>query len=230
MIQKGEGDNLLFAHGYLSCKESFYYQIEYFSKFYKVTAFDFPAFGKSRAPDGAWAVSDYAAWLKKFIIAENLRGCAAVAHSFGARVAFKLFSAEPELCSRLVITGGAGIVKPRSGAYLRKVRRYRLCKKFFPKFAERHFGSREFRSLSPVMRESYKKIVNEDLRQCAALIKCPTLLIYGSEDTVTPLNEEGKIFNDIIKDSRLYAIAGGHFCFSQYPEIFNREVHGFLTG
>lgn len=228
VTQCGEGGDLLFLHGYLSCKESFYYQIKYFSKYYKVTAADFPAFGKSAPIDYAWSVSDYADWLEKFMLAIGLKNCAVAAHSFGARVAFKLFSRKPELCSKLVITGGAGIVKPRSKAYIRRVKRYRLCKKLFPRFAERHFGSREYRSLSPVMKQSYKKIVNEDLRQCAAGISCPVLLIYGKDDEVTPVGEEGKIFNAIIKNSRLKVSEGGHFCFSQYPEAFNREMHGFL--
>ncbi len=229
VTQRGEGDNLLFLHGYLSCKESFYYQTEYFSKYYKVTAPDFPAFGKSAAIESAWGVGDYALWLKKFMRSQNLSGCSVVAHSFGARVAFKLFSQEPQLCKKLVITGGAGLVKPRSKAYIRRVRRYRLCKKLFPKFAERRFGSREYRSLSPLMKESYKKIVNEDLRDCAALISCPTLLVYGRLDTVTPSGEEGKIFNTLIKNSRFQLMDGGHFCFSENPDSFNREVHGFLT-
>ena len=37
----------MFLHGYLSSKESFYRQIEYFSRFYRVTAVDFIGFGKS---------------------------------------------------------------------------------------------------------------------------------------------------------------------------------------
>ena len=40
-IQKGTGRDLVFFHGYLSSKESFTAQIEYFSRFYRVTAFRF---------------------------------------------------------------------------------------------------------------------------------------------------------------------------------------------
>ena len=46
-LQKGNGENLLFLHGYLSNKESFSAQIAYFSKFYRVTAVDFLGFGQS---------------------------------------------------------------------------------------------------------------------------------------------------------------------------------------
>ncbi|HBN13253.1 MAG TPA: alpha/beta hydrolase, partial [Clostridiales bacterium] len=44
-------------HGYMSCKESFYYQIEYLSKSFKVTAPDLPGFGASAPLTAAWSVS-----------------------------------------------------------------------------------------------------------------------------------------------------------------------------
>lgn len=219
----------MFLHGYLSNKESFYYQIKYFSKFYRVTAPDFPCFGKSEPADGAWSVGDYADWLEKFIEKCGLKKPHIVAHSFGARVAIKLLSDRGSLGDKLVLTGGAGIVKPRSPQYIRRVNAYRRVKKFFPKFAEKHFGSKEFRSLPPLMKESYKKIVNEDLRGCAEKIKNRTLLIYGEDDEVTPPTEEGLIFEKLIENSTLEVICGGHFCFSEHPVIFNAKLTEFLN-
>lgn len=207
---------MLFLHGYLSNKESFYYQTEYLSRAgYKTVAPDMPAFGASAPISTAWSVGDYADWLKKFIDASGLYGADIVAHSFGARVIFKLLAEDGGYANKLIITGGAGLVKPRSPAYMRQVKRYRRIKKLFPRYAEKHFGSVEYRTLSPVMKESYKKIVNEDLRGCAAKIKNPTLLIYGNGDTTTPAEEEGKIFNSLIAGSRLEVIDGTHFCFSE---------------
>lgn len=187
-----------------------------------------PSFGSSAQIDCAWSVDDYAQWLFDFVKAQKLDYPHIIAHSFGARVAFKALSRR-NFADRLIITGGAGLVKPRSPAYMRKVRRYRAVKKLFPGFAERHFGSEEYRSLSPVMRESYKKIVNEDLRGCASSINNKTLLIYGESDFVTPKEEEGEIFNSLIKGSRLEVICGGHFCFSENPQSFNSLCLAFLT-
>ncbi len=152
-----------------------------------------------------------------------------MAHSFGARVAIKLLSEEGKIADRLIITGGAGIVKPRTKKYLRRVKTYRAVKKVFPKFAEKHFGSKEYRSLSPVQKESYKKIVNEDLREYAPRIGNKTCLIYGADDKTTPFEEEGKIFYSLIEGSRLYRVRGGHFCFSEYPDEFNAIALKFLT-
>lgn len=215
-------------HGYASRKESFFYQAEYFCREFKVTAPDFLGFGASSQLSSAWSVGDYASWLRDFIIAAKLERPHIVAHSFGARVAIKLLAGDSELCDKLIITGGAGLVKERSAQYIRQVKRYRRVKKLFPAYAERKFGSEEYRTLSPLMRESYKKIVNEDLRADAARIKNKTLLIYGESDTVTPVSEEGAVFNGLISGSELYTMKGGHFCFCEYPDVFNEKVEKFL--
>lgn len=187
-----------------------------------------PGFGASAPITRAWSVGDYADWLKKFIVANNLQGADVVAHSFGARVAFKLFSDCGNLARKLLITGGAGLVKERSPAYMRQVKRYRRVKKLFPRYAEKHFGSEEYRTLTPVMKESYKLIVNEDLRGCAAKIRNDCLLVYGAGDTTTPPAEEGATFNGLIANSRLETINGGHFCFSENAEAFNSLMMDFF--
>ena len=228
-IKRGSGEKIVLLHGYLSQKESFYYQIEYLSGYFEVIAPDMPGFGASPPISSAWSVGDYAEWFSAFLKAQKAIQVHILAHSFGARVAFKALYAHPEIAKSLIITGGAGLVKPRSAIYIKKVRAYRRIKKIFPGFAEKHFGSPEYRSLSPVMRESYKKIVNEDLSNCAANVNCRTYLLYGKDDTVTPPSEEGITFHNLIKYSRFEVMEGGHFCFSEHPEIFNEKIHNFLT-
>ena len=112
---------------------------------------------------------------------------------------------------------------------MRQVKAYRRVKRLFPGFAEKHYGSKEYRTLSPLMKESYKLIVNEDLRFCAQNIKNETLLVYGRNDSVTPANEEGEIFKSLIALSRLEIMDGGHFCFSEHPEKFNQTIYKFLS-
>lgn len=220
----------MLLHGYLSKKESFYYQIEFLKNYYEVIAPDLPGFGASAPLGEPWDVGGYAEWLLRFLKELRADRINILAHSFGARVAFKALSMQEEICGNLIITGGAGIVKPRSKEYIKKVARYRRVKRLFPKFAERHFGSAEYRTLSPVMRESYKKIVNEDLSACAAAVKCRTYLLYGEADEVTPPAEEGEIFHRLIAGSRFEVMRGGHFCFSEYPDEFNGKILNFLLG
>ena len=89
-LQKGTGKELVFFHGFLSSKEAFFAQIEYFSKYYKVTAIDFLGFGKSAPLTTAFSVSDYAEWTKKVLLELGVRKPSVIAHSFGCRVALKM--------------------------------------------------------------------------------------------------------------------------------------------
>lgn len=221
---------MLLLHGYLSNRQSFYYQIRSLAQNGRfAVAPDMPAFGASSPITEAWSVGDYAEWLKRFISAADIKDTDIIAHSFGARVALKMLADDPSYADKLIITGGAGLVKPRSAAYMRRVKRYRRIKKLFPDYAEKHFGSEEYRSLSPLMKESYKKIVNEDLRGCAQKVTNKTLLIYGANDSVTPPGEEGAIFNSLINGSELKIIEGGHFCFSENYLTFNELMLNFIN-
>ena len=226
-VQQGEGKDLIFLHGYLASKESFYPQISYFSQFYRVTALDFPGFGGTEALPAAWSVADYADWLVAALEELHIAFPHVVAHSFGGRVAVKCL-ARGNVFDRAVLTGCAGIVPRRTAGYKLRVRCYRAVRKIAPKYAERHFGSKEYRSLPPLMRESYKKIVNEDLRGDAANIARPVLFVCGSADTETPL-ASARIYHACVKGSRLFVMEGcGHFAHLENPLAFNAAAEEFL--
>ena len=214
-------------HGYLSCKESWSAQIAYFSKFYKVTAIDFLGFGKSGALKQPFSVGDYASWLKEILLALGIEKPHVLAHSFGCRVTVKLASENPKAFDKIVLTGPAGVILKRGFRYKAKVKMYRFVRKIAPKFAEKRFGSKEYRSLSPIMKESYKKIVNEDLRACAREVENEVLIVEGSRDTVTTI-AEAEAYLACFKRGVLRHIDGGHFAFAENPLAFNLLTEEFL--
>jgi pimeloyl-ACP methyl ester carboxylesterase len=77
------------------------------------------------------------------------------------------------------------------------------------------------------MKESYKKIVNEDLRAIAAGIENAVLIIEGERDEVTPV-KEARAYCDVMQNARLTTIDGGHFAFAENPVAFNILVEEFL--
>ena len=216
-------------HGYLSSKEAFTAQINYFSKFYRVTALDFIGFGKSAPLKEPFSVSDYATWTQEVMSLLGLDRPNIVAHSFGCRVAVKLASENPSAFDKMLLTGPAGIITNRGFFYRCKVKLYRFVKRFAPNFAEKKFGSAEYRSLSPIMKESYKKIVNEDLRACAKRVKNPVLLVVGKSDTTTPL-AQAEIYLHAFENASLKQMDGDHFAFVQNPVAFNLITEEFFYG
>lgn len=226
-LQKGKGKDLLFLHGYLSSKEAFAAQIAYFSKFYRVTALDFLGFGKSKPLEKPFSVGDYAAWTKSVLRLLEVERPHVIAHSFGCRVAVKMASGDENAFDKIVLTGPAGVIMNRGFRYKWKVGAYRFVKRFAPKYAERKFGSAEYRSLSPIMKESYKKIVNEDLRKCAKQVENPVFIIEGEEDKTTPMRE-AQAYAECFPQCHLQTISGGHFAFAENPTLFNLMVEEFF--
>ena len=214
-------------HGYLSSKEAFASQTAYFAKHYRVTALDFLGQGQSGELKTAFSVADYAEWTAQVLAALGVCSPVVVAHSFGCRVIIKMVALGLIAPTKIILTGPAGVVLPRGAIYRLKVGVYRLVRRVAPRFAESHFGSKEYRTLSPVMRESYKKIVNEDLRGDAEKVACPVLILEGREDRVTPMRE-AEAYLKVMQNARLSVLEGGHFAFAEHPVAFNILVEEFL--
>ena len=59
-------------------------------------------------------------------------------------------------------------------------------------------------------------------------MKAPTLLIWGTADTATPISD-AKIMERLIPDAGLVAIEGaGHYSFLDSPGIFGAAFNNFL--
>ena len=226
--QEGQGEDLVFMHGYLACKESFAYQISYFSRYYRVTAFDFRGMGKSASLNQPFSVDDYAVETRRFLEAVGVKRARCIAHSFGGRVALKLLSGSAELFEKALLTGCAGVPPRRGFSYTFRVKAYRAVKKIAPRFAERRFGSAEYRTLSPVMRESYKKIVNEDLTPCLGRIRVPVLYVFGDRDTATPPYMAQILHKGTPLSGLVYMKGCSHFCFCERPQEFNAIAQEFF--
>ena len=214
-------------HGYLSSKEAFTAQINYFSRFYRVTAIDLLGFGQSAQIPYAFSVEDYADWLYALLPKLGVQTPHVIAHSFGVRVAVKTAAKYQGVFDKMLLTGPAGIILKRGIKYRFRVGAYRFVKRLAPKFAERKFGSAEYRTLSPIMKESYKKIVNEDLRNFATQVKNEVLIVQGKAD-LTTTEQEAEIYLQAFPHARLAHIDGAHFAFAENPVTFNLIAEEFL--
>ena len=227
-VCKGKGKPLLLLHGYLSNKESFVNQIQYFSKYFLVYAVDLSGFGKNMPLQKAYSLDDYILDLLEFIKEKKLKNFNIIAHSFGARLVLK--SKELRLLAdKIVFTGGAGLKPKRTLKYYYKVYFYKLLKKIKPNSKRlANFGSAEYKTLSPIYKDSYTKIVNEHLDYTLKEINNKVLIINGKLDTTTP-KYMAKKMKRRIKNSELVFLQGaGHFAFIDKPTIFNIIVKEFL--
>ena len=206
--------------------------MRFFEKYYEVHAFDFKGFGDNKGMDYPYALDDYINETKEYIYKHSLGKPFVVAHSFGARVAVKFAGEryrENEPFAKLVLTGPAGL-KPRFSLKKAVKRKFfKLFKGVLSDDKKQRFYSPDYRALSPVMRQSFIKIVNEYLDEYAKNIQIPTLILMGENDTETPLYY-GRKYNAYIKGSRLKVLQNaGHFAFVDRPYLFCSETLSFFT-
>ncbi len=244
--QIGEGKPLLLLHGWGGQADSFAPVALAFSGSRRVYAIDFPGFGQSELPPESWDVTDYMECLRTWMAAMGLTGCDIIAHSFGCRVAILLAALHPELVGKLVLTGAAGLIPKRSAKYYIKVYSYKAMKWIARRSGLKRLlkamgwdveariqaraGSSDYRALPETMRGTFVKVVNQDLKGYLKDIKASTLLIYGDQDTDTPLYF-GQIMEREIPDAGLVVFKGaGHFAYLERGSEFARIARVFLEG
>ena len=219
---------LLFLHGYLADRNSFYHQLSFFERDYQVFAPDFKGFGLEKGMQTPYCLDDYVLDLKEYMYKEGIKNPHVVAHSFGGRVALKCASQDEVLFDKLVLTGCAGLKPKATLSKALKKTAFNLLKKFISKDKLKRFYSSDYLALDEVMRKSFIKIVNEHLDGVLSSIKNQTLLIFGKNDKETPLYMAKRLNKGIKNSSLLVFENAGHFCFLDKPIKFNTEVKEFL--
>jgi len=232
--QQGKGRDVVCLHGWGQNTEMFQATQNFLSPWFRVTLIDFPGFGQSSLMSSAWGVEEYTLNFKIFCDRLNITEPILIAHSFGARIAI-LYAAKHKV-HKLVLTGAAGL-KPRRGPdYYLRLAIYKTAKQIFrlkplAKYKEKmaaSFGSTDYKNTEGVIRQSFVKIVNSDLRKYLPYITVPTLLVWGELDDATPL-WMAKVMEKTMKDAGLVIFEkDGHYAYHNQSERFHRIVDVFL--
>lgn len=236
----GEGKELILLHGWGTNIQTYASITKQLSKSFRVIALDFPGFGGSQTPPSAWSTADYAVLVKEFTDALCIRKPIFIGHSFGGRVIIYLTGKLKVQAQKIVLIGSAGIKPKRSLKYYYRVYTFKMVKnitrlllptaksdEIIAKARSRH-GSTDYKSAPGIMREIMVKSVNEDLRQYLPEIDAPTLLVWGENDTDTPVYD-GKLMEKLIPDAGLVVLKNaGHYSFLDKFYEFNIIVDHFL--
>lgn len=243
-IKRGSGKIVLILPGWGTTINTYMPLINNLSTYSTVYSLDMPGFGYSQEPDVSWNVDNYVDFVIKFIKKFNINELDLIGHSNGGRIIIKLLS-KKDLdikINKVILIGSAGIVHQKSSKLSFKVRLFKFCKKFaqlkpiekvFPNLLDKvknHFGSEDYRNSTPIMRETMVRLINEDLTNLLPNIKLPTLLIWGENDTATPI-EDAKLMNDLIPNSKLIKLENcSHYVFLEKLDYVGQVIKDFLTG
>lgn len=235
----GSGPPLLLIHGWGCSIDTVRSIFQQLARNYTVYALDLPGHGKSSLPPGVWGSYEFTEAIHQFLNALQLHRVHLVSHSVGARFAALLAALHPERVDRVVLAASSGVKPRRKLSYYWKVA---LAKS--GKFAAKYLGSAgeklkkkiysriasaDYQSAGE-LRNSFVKIVNEDIRVEFPRITAPTLLIWGENDSETPVRS-AKVFAELIPNSALQILPGaGHYLFIDQPDRFILYVQKFLRG
>lgn len=203
-----------------------------------VYSIDLPGFGGSPEPSEIWGVGEYTELVEKFTNRLNLEKPALIGHSYGGRISILMASRTP--VSKVVLVDAAGIKPKRKLKYYLKVYPFKCAKKFLPVLFGKKLGgsminryrsamgSSDYNSSTPKMRAIMSKSVNQDLKYAMPSITAPTLLIWGEDDTATPLSD-AKTMERLIPNAGLVSFPqAGHYSFLDNPGQFRAVMQSFL--
>ena len=189
--------------------------------FAKSIVVDFNGFGNTLEPSRPYTVGDYAGEVLSVLEKEGIDKAVIVGHSFGGRVAMEISAKFPDVVSGLVLVDSAGLKPKRKLGYYMKIFAHKVLKFLGLKGLK---GSRDYRALSFIMKETFKNVVGYDQTYLLQDISAPTAIFWGKADKETPMYM-AKRLNKGISDSSLFILDGGHYA---YVDDFNRFV-GILS-
>ncbi len=238
---EGSGRALVFLHGWGTNLGTFDQLANHFTDNFRVIRFDFPGFGQSPKPTEDWSVDDYAKLTRDLLEKIRINDIyAVVGHSFGGRVIIKGVSLGYLQPGKVVLIGSAG-VKPATSiskslykgvAKVGKlVTSLPVLRKVQPALRRSLYsavGSTDYLQADK-MQKIFLNAINEDLLPEVSKIKQPSLLIWGKDDTETPLSD-ANLMLESLENGRLIAIpAAGHFVYAEAYDKVVQEMDKFLV-
>lgn len=225
--QYGEGKDIVLLHGWGQNIQMMEPLGDLFEKRFKITIVDLPGFGLSSEPETVLTVYDYVEILKELFDYLKIKKPILMGHSFGGRLSI-IYSSKYEV-EKLVLFGSPCVrheYKSFKQSVLKTIKKIKILNPLANKL-KKYIGSTDYKNATPMMRDILVKTVNEDLSECAKLIKCPTLLIWGDNDLAVPVNEAHEI-EDLIEDSALIVLPGTHYCYLENLSRIENILNSFL--
>ena len=148
----------------------------------------------------------------------KINNCHIVCHSFGFRVALLLNYLKVINLLSIVIIDGAGI-KDNSVLVKLKILKFKLVKLLvkigiLSKNILNKFGSDDYKNLNDITKQTFKNIVNYDLKKYIKYIKCKCTIVWGKHDKVTKL-KCARYISRKVKNSKVFIYSVGHFSYME---------------
>jgi pimeloyl-ACP methyl ester carboxylesterase/predicted glycosyltransferase len=223
--------------------------VPYLSQHFRVITVDGRGNGRSDRPKGqeAYSFEEYYQDFVAVLDAEGVDRLAVVGISAAAMTALRLAAEQPERVTHVIVSGGyaESCVDHARVAEILRTQAERM-KSDWPGFLDWFFSTlfTEPHSTKPFedgVRYAWASTgevvawcrygwFNNDVRDLARRVTCPTLVIHGDDDQRVPY-QKGEAIHQLVAGSRLLTIGGGgHLTAVRDPVVFNRSLRDFVAG
>lgn len=221
----GQGKPIVLLHGWLASLETMAPLARHLEKHFKVYSIDIIGFGKSELPDKPLTTNDFGDFLKELLEKLEIENPILIGHSNGGRTIINYAGRNLGKINKIVLIDSAGIVPKRKPKYYIRMYTFKALKNIFKILPKTEmvnnlkdrilgkFGSSDYKNSPDVLKKTMSIILNEDQKYLMPNIKAPTLLIWGDQDTATPI-EDGRTMEKLIPGSGLVTYEGaGHYSY-----------------
>ncbi len=241
--ERGSGSPLLLVHGLMVTGEMFDPVIEHFATQHRVIVPDLRGHGRSRGLPPPYTAAQLASDLSRLLDHLGIDSTAVLGYSQGGAIAQQLVLDHPKQCDRLVLacTYAFNMATFREWleGHLAPLLIRLLSLRRFAKLisqATKQLNKERTNWLAGLIADQDQKLMLTawretmafDSRHRLAEIRCPTLVIAGSNDVGVPIHH-AKMLHDGIPSSQLVIIDGAdHALIWTHPDEFMRVTDEFL--
>ena len=208
--------DLIVLHGWGSNKEIMKKSFETHLDTFRHIYIDLPGFGGS-VNHAVLDTQGYVDVLEVFLELIGAKREIVMGHSFGGKVATLL---NPSL---LVLLSTAGIKLSKPLDVQMKIKMTKVGNALGLKKLGKLFRAKDADDLTPLMYETFKKVVDEDFSDIFKNFQNKTLICWGKKDTATPL-VAGKTIEKLISKNNFTAYDGDHFFFMNHSKAIAIEI------
>jgi len=241
-VKKNINTNLVFLHGWGGCWQSWFPIIKALEKDCTIFAPDLPGHGLEKI-EKVLTLSNYSNFVKKYLKDNHIKNPILIGHSFGGAIICDLLIKNPDLSSKIILVDAAPIRHTPSNKQKIILTTSKLTKKIFslpllhPFFNKiRQYGyqiiglknSDYFQLKNPFLKQTFSTVIREDLSDKLKNIKAKTLIIWGENDTDTPLTDGLKIQKLIPRSTIKIIKNAGHFSYLDNQPKFITEIKNFI--
>ena len=214
----GKGKQVLILHGWGDDSQSWLPFAKALGKDYECIVPDLPGFGGTEPPTSVWNLKNYAEFMRDFLQKIEVKPYAIIGHSNGGAIAIKALGQGLVQSDKLLLLASAGVRGEDRKTGLKVVAKIgKAVSRPLPKKIRSRLRTALYKKsgsdllVAEHLETTFKRIVADDVREDAAYLSTPTLLVYGELDPATPLRYGIKL-KEVIEGSQLKTIAdAGHF-------------------